>query len=306
MFVSGGVDSTVAAALLAKAKQSGRDIGSVRLVHVDNGLMRLNESAQVVDYLKKLMPGQDIIFEDASAETLKQLEGVVDPERKRKIIGDAFVEVQDRLIQRLGLRPDTVLCQGTLYTDRIESNQGVGNKASVIKTHHNVGSPYIMEKRKNGLVVEPNREWYKDEVRKVGELLGLPSEFVWRQPFPGPGLGIRLVGVPVTRENLDVLRKAEDIYGQEIAKAGLSRNIQQYFAVLLGAKSVGVMGDERTHQYVCALRAVNTDDFMTANWFDMPHDLLRRISGRIVNEVKGINRVLYDVTTKPPGTIEFE
>jgi GMP synthase (glutamine-hydrolysing) len=268
--------------------------------------MRYKESEEVMDYIHTQFEGENIIFENASEEFLEALKGVVDPEEKRKIIGDTFVEVQERIVQRLGLKEDTMLCQGTLYTDRIESGQGIGDKAAVIKTHHNVNSPYIIEKRKKGLVVEPNKEFYKDQVRQVGEILGLPEELVWRQPFPGPGLAVRLPGQDVTKEKLDILRKAECILDEEIRSAGLHRRIQQYFAALLNTKAVGVMGDERTHQYICAIRAVTTKTFMTADWYEMPHDVLRRISTRIVNEVKGINRVVYDISTKPPGTIEFE
>lgn len=306
MFVSGGVDSTVAAALLAKAKEQQKNIGNMHIVHIDNGLMRTNESLTVVSCLKKLPGLGNIIFEDASQEFLTNLKGVVDPEQKRKIIGDTFVKVQEKIVQRLGLKPDTMLCQGTLYTDLIESGKGVGNKAATIKSHHNVNSPYILEKREKGLLVEPNREIFKDEVRRIGEKLGLPEALVWRQPFPGPGLAIRIVGGEVTPERLAIYRKADDIFLEEVEKAGLTRQIWQYFAVLLCVKAVGVMGDERTYQYICALRAVTSEDGMTADWFRMPHDVLDKITRRIINEVKGINRVLYDIGSKPPETIEFE
>jgi len=307
MFVSGGVDSTVAATLLTKAKQQGRNIGNVYLVHVDNGLMRTNESAQVVEYLKKLPGLDEIIFEDASQQFLENLKGVIAPEQKRKVIGDTFIDIQRSIVKRLGLSESTMLCQGTLYTDLIESGQGVGNKAAVIKSHHNVNSPFVKEYREKGLLVEPNRLIFKDEVRKVGELLGLPEEVVWRQPFPGPGLAIRIVTGEVTPERIALLRQADDIFLEEVAKAGLAKQIWQYFAALLaGTKTVGVMGDERTEQYACALRAVTSADGMTADWFRMPHDVLDKVTRRIICEVKGINRVLYDCGSKPPETIEFE
>ncbi len=306
MFVSGGVDSTVAATLLTRAKAAGRNIGDVYIVHIDNGLMRLNESAQVLDYLKRSRGLENLMFEDASSEFLAKLKDVVDPEQKRKIIGDTFVSVMERIVQRLNLPEDTMLCQGTLYTDLIESGRGVGDKAAVIKSHHNVNSPFINNKRDLGLLVEPNREIFKDEVRKVGEILGLPEEIVYRHPFPGPGLAIRIVGGDVTTERLDLLRRADDIYLQEIRNAGLYKDIWQAFAALLCVKSVGVMGDERTHQYMCALCAVTSEDGMTADSFDLPKEVRSKVMTRIINEVKGINRVLVDETSKPPGTIEFE
>jgi GMP synthase (glutamine-hydrolysing) len=269
--------------------------------------MRTNESQTVVKYLKKEAGIEEVILEDASEEFLAALNGVDDPEQKRKIVGDLFVRVQNRVRERLGFGADAMLCQGTLYTDLVESGKGAGAGAEqLIKTHHNVGSPEIMAKREQGGLIEPLGNFYKDESRKIGLLLGLSEELIYRQPYPGPGLAIRLVGQAVTKEKLDMLRKAEDIYAEEIKNAGLGRAVSQYFAAILNSKAVGVMGDGRTHQQICALRAVKTSDFMTADWYDIPHEVLRKISTRIVNEVKGINRVVYDISTKPPGTIEFE
>ncbi len=306
MFASGGVDSTVAAALLAKAKEKGKDVGRVYVVHIDNGLMRTNESKRVVEYLSKLKGMEKIIFEDESDYFLNKLKGVVNPIRKREIIGDAFIDVQQKIIKRLKLSKNTMLCQGTLYTDLIESGKGVGTHASVIKIHHNVASPYVLAKRKQGLIVEPLRELFKDESRRIGKYLGIPEEIVWRQPFPGPGLGIRAIGRPLTKKRLDSLRHATDILEEEIKKAGLDRKIWQYFPALLGTKAVGVKGDAGTHQEICAIRAVTSIDGMTADWFRMPHRVMDAISRRIMNEVSGIGRVLYDVGSKPPETIEFE
>ncbi len=306
MFASGGVDSTVAAALLAKAKEKGKDVGRVYVVHIDNGLMRTNESKQVVEYLTKLKGLENLIFEDASAYFLDKLKGVVNPTRKREIIGDAFIDVQNKIIRRLKLSKNTMLCQGTLYTDLIESGKGVGTHASVIKKHHNVASPYVLKKRKKGLVIEPLRELFKDESRRIGEHLGLPQEIVWRQPFPGPGLGIRAIGRPLTKKRLDTLRRATDILEEEIEKACLDRKIWQYFPALLGTKAVGVKGDAGTHQEICAIRAVTSKDGMTADWYRFPHRVMDKISRRLMNEVPGIGRVLYDIGSKPPETIEFE
>lgn len=306
MFASGGVDSTVAATLLGKAKKEGRSVGRIHVVHIDNGLMRLNESRTVVGYLCKLAGLEDITLEDASEYFLEQLKGATEPEDKRKRIGNAFGYVQQQVADRLKLASDTMLCQGTLYTDTIESGKGVGNKAAKIKTHHNVGCKFIEDKKKAGLLVEPNSDWYKDQVRKIGRQLGLPAEYVDRQPFPGPGLGIRIVDQEVTREKCDLLRKAEAIYEEEINKSGIGREIKQYFAALLSTRAVGVMGDERTYLPMIALRAVVTKDFMTSRPYQMPWDILQRVQARIVNEVKGVNRVLYDISTKPPATIEFE
>lgn len=307
-FVSGGVDSTVAATLVANAKKNGGNIGDVYLVHIDSGLMRAGESDAVVEHLNNLGIG-NVIYENATNQFITALKGVSDPEQKRKIIGDQFITIMNTVSERLQLREDTLLCQGTLYTDLIESGKGVGKHAAVIKSHHNVNTPFVLEKREQGLIVEPNSEIFKDEVRKVGELLGLPEELVWRQPFPGPGLAIRIIGGDVNRERLDMLRKADRIFTDAVEEAGLHQGenkIWQYFAALLCAKSVGVMGDERKHGYTCALRAVTSHDGMTADWYPFGADFLGRVSNKIVNEVEGITRVLYDTTSKPPGTIEFE
>jgi len=306
MFASGGVDSTVAATLLGKARKTGGAVDRIHVVHIDNGCMRLNESKQVVEYLSKLAGLEDLTLEDASEYFLEQLKGATDPEDKRKRIGNAFGYVQQQVADRLKLSPDTMLCQGTLYTDTIESGKGVGNKAAKIKTHHNVGCKFIEDKKKAGLLVEPNNDWYKDQARKIGRQLGLPAEYVDRQPFPGPGLAIRIVDQEVTREKCELLRKTEAIYEEEIKKSGKESEIKQYFAALLSTRAVGVMGDERTYLPMIALRAVVTQDFMTSRPYQMPWDLLQRIGARIVNEVKGVNRVLYDISTKPPATIEFE
>ncbi len=306
MFASGGVDSTVAATLLAKAKEKGKNVGKIYVVHIDNGFMRTNESKLVVDYLSKLRGLENLIFEDASDYFLEKVKGVVNPTRKREIIGDAFIDIQEKVIKKLKLSKDTMLCQGTLYTDLIESGKGVGTHASVIKKHHNVASPYVLKKRKQGRIVEPLRELFKDESRKIGELLGIPSEIVWRQPFPGPGLAIRAIGKPLTAKRLETLRHATDILEEEVKKAGLDKKIWQYFPALLGTKAVGVKGDAGTHQEICAVRAVTSKDGMTADWYRMPHRVSDIISRRIMNEVPGIGRVLYDIGSKPPETIEFE
>lgn len=312
MFLSGGVDSTVAATLLSKAKQEGKHVGKIHAVHIDNGLMRLDstgtrsESEEVVEYLRKLSGLENTILEDASAYFLKKLRFATDPEVKRKIIGNAFGYVQQRVAERLNLPADTMLCQGTLYTDLIESGKGKSGNTANIKTHHNVGCKFIEDKKAAKLLVEPNSDWYKDQVRIIGRQLGLPESYIERQPFPGPGLGIRIVDQEVTKEKCDILKKAEHIYEQEIMNAGLHKQIKQYFAVLTNTRTVGVMGDERTHLPAIALRAVETKDFMTAAPSRIPYEVLERVSTRIVNEVEGVNRVVYDVTSKPPGTIEWE
>jgi GMP synthase (glutamine-hydrolysing) len=299
--VSGGVDSTVASAVLARALPAEQ----VWLVHIDNGLMRSGESAEVVAALQALGIGH-IELVDAAAEFLGRLQGVTDPEQKRHIIGDTFVEILDErlagLERRLG-KP--FLCQGTLYTDLIESGKGVGKVAAVIKTHHNVSSPRIGQWRAEGRIVEPNHEIFKDEVREVGRALGLPDELVGRHPFPGPGLAIRILG-EVTPQRLATLRQADDIYLEELRRAGQYDEIWQAFAVLLPIQTVGVMGDERTYRSVVALRAVDSRDGMTADWSQVPYEVLGRVASRIVNEVPAVNRVVYDVTSKPPATIEWE
>ena len=290
--LSGGVDSTVAAVLIHKA------IGDrLTCIFVDNGLLRLNEAAAVQSRFRRL--GLPLDFVDASDLFLDRLGDVTDPERKRKIIGGTFIDVFEKRAHELG--DFAFLAQGTLYPDVIESVSVVGPSAA-IKSHHNVGG---LPERMRFKLVEPLRELFKDEVRAVGTTLGLDDEFVWRQPFPGPGLAVRIVG-PVTRDRLDLLRRADAIVADEVRKAGWYRRLWQSFAVLLPVQSVGVMGDERTYEYTVAIRAVESRDGMTADWARLPHDLLGEISSRIVNEVRGINRVVYDISSKPPATIEWE
>jgi GMP synthase (glutamine-hydrolysing) len=267
-------------------------------VFVDNGLLRKDEAAQVRKrFAEKLH--LKVVFVDASRRFLAKLARVTDPERKRKVIGKEFIDVFEAAARKAG-RAD-FLAQGTLYPDVIESTS-VRGPSAVIKSHHNVGG---LPKRLRFKLVEPLRELFKDEVRSVGLRLGLDEEFVYRQPFPGPGLAVRVVG-PITRERLNLLREADDIVVKEVKAAGLYRSLWQSFAVLLPVRSVGVMGDDRTYQYTVAIRAVESADGMTADWARLPHDLLARISNRIVNEVRGINRVVYDVSSKPPSTIEWE
>ncbi|MFI5179163.1 MAG: glutamine-hydrolyzing GMP synthase [Vicinamibacterales bacterium] len=290
--LSGGVDSTVAALIIHRA------IGEkLTCIFVDNGVLRLDEAAQIRKRYERLhLP---LVFADASALFLERLAGVVDPERKRKIIGGTFIDVFETEAAKLG----TVdyLAQGTLYPDVIESISIVG-QASLIKSHHNVGG---LPERMRMTLIEPLRELFKDEVRAVGRKLGLDEEFVVRQPFPGPGLAVRILG-EVTPERLRLLRRADAIVVEEVRRDGWYTKLWQSFAVLLPVKSVGVMGDERTYEYTVAIRAVESRDGMTADWARLPHDLLAHISSRIVNEVKGINRVVYDISSKPPSTIEWE
>ncbi len=289
--LSGGVDSSVAAALLSKA------VGSqLTCIFVDHGLMRKNEGDEVVAAFQDW----DINFirVDAESRFLGKLAGVDEPERKRKIIGEEFIRVFEEEAKKIGAVD--FLAQGTIYPDVIESGTG---DAAVIKSHHNVGGlpDYVDFKE----IIEPLRMLFKDEVRRLGTELGLPDYLVWRQPFPGPGLAIRVIG-EITKEKLDILRDADAIFREEIANAGLDREIHQYFAVLTSMRSVGVMGDFRTYDYTLALRGVTTTDFMTADFARIPYDVLEKASSRIVNEVKSINRVVYDITTKPPATIEWE
>ncbi len=289
--LSGGVDSSVVAALLAEAV--GRQL---TCVFVDHGLMRLNEGDEVEAAFSKW----DINFVRVDAETrfLLKLAGEAEPERKRKIIGEEFIRVFEEEAKKIGAVD--FLAQGTIYPDVIESGAG---DAAVIKSHHNVGGlPDYVDFLE---IIEPLRLLFKDEVRQLGRELGLPEYLVTRQPFPGPGLAIRVMG-DLTKEKLDILREADFIFRDEIAKAGEDRNLNQYFAVLTNTRSVGVMGDSRTYDYTLALRAVTTSDFMTADWARIPYDVLDKISTRIVNEVKGINRIVYDITSKPPATIEWE
>jgi len=291
--LSGGVDSTVAALLVHRA------IGDrLTCIFVDNGVLRLNEAAQVRDrFARKMQLPLD--FVDASALFLDRLAGVTDPEHKRKIIGNTFIDVFEKRAAELG--GFEFLAQGTLYPDVIESVSVVGPSAA-IKSHHNVGG---LPERMNFALVEPLRELFKDEVRVLGRDLGLEAEFVVRQPFPGPGLAVRILG-EVTQPRLRLLRLADAIVVEEIRRADLYTSLWQSFAVLLPIQSVGVMGDERTYEYTIAVRAVESRDGMTADWARLPHDVLGRISSRIVNEVKGINRVVYDISSKPPSTIEWE
>ncbi len=291
--ISGGVDSTVCAVLLHKAIGS-RFHGFL----VDHGLLRLNEAAQVMDRLRNRL-GINLTLVDAGELFLSRLQGVTDPEKKRKIIGNTFIEVFEEEARKLGNAK--FLLQGTLYPDVIESISFKGPSAT-IKSHHNVGG--LLENM-NLQLVEPLRELFKDEVRALGLALGLGEDTVYRMPFPGPGLAIRILG-EVTRERLAILRQADAIYIQELRDAGLYRHIGQAFAVLLPVKSVGVMGDSRTYEDVIALRAVQTTDYMTADWYPLPPEVLRRASNRIINEVRGVNRVVFDISSKPPSTIEWE
>ena len=310
--VSGGVDSSVAAALVHKA------IGDQLVaVFVDTGLLRKNEGEQVASAFRNNLHSE-LIAVDASDEFFSALKGVTEPEQKRKIVGEKFIRVFEEQAKQLG--QPKFLVQGTIYPDVVESSAPDRNKAEKIKTHHNVGGlPEDMQFE----LVEPLRYLFKDEVRAVGEALGLPESLVWRQPFPGPGLTVRCLG-EVTRERVSRLRAADAILIEELSKGGLLRSssssrlsrsstagqssdaTSQAFVVLLPVRSVGVMGDQRTYQEAAAIRAVTTEDFMTADWARLPHDLLARVSSRIVNEVEGINRVVYDITSKPPATIEWE
>ena len=290
--LSGGVDSSVAAVLLSKA------IGkNLTCIFLDHGLLRKNEGNEVEEIFRNQFD-INLIRVNCKDRFLNKLAGVTDPERKRKIIGEEFIRVFEEEAKKIG----TVdfLVQGTIYPDVIESGLG---KSSVIKSHHNVGGlpDYVDFKE----IVEPLRDLFKDEVRKTGLELGIPENLVFRQPFPGPGLAIRIIG-EITDDKLTILKNADSIFREEIAKAGLHKNINQYFAVLTNLKSVGVMGDERTYDYTVALRAVETTDFMTGVWSKIPYEVLEKVSSRIVNEVEHVNRVVYDITSKPPATIEWE
>jgi GMP synthase (glutamine-hydrolysing) len=292
--LSGGVDSSVAATLIHRA------IGDqLTCIFVDHGLMRKEEVERTFEVFRQNL-GMNIILSRSEERFLKKLQRVIDPELKRKIIGEEFIRVFEEEARKIG-KVD-FLAQGTLYPDVIESASSGSKAAAKIKSHHNVGGlPADMSLQ----LIEPLRSLFKDEVRQVGSQLGLPEEIVWRQAFPGPGLAIRIIG-EVTREKLDILREADFIVMNEIRAAGLYRQLWESFAVLTDVKSVGVMGDFRTYSYLMAIRAVTSDDAMTADWARLPYDVLARISSRIVNEVRGVNRVVYDITSKPPSTIEWE
>jgi GMP synthase (glutamine-hydrolysing) len=291
--LSGGVDSSVAAVLIHRA------IGkNLKCIFVNNGLLRLNEGEKV----QKLFRGAydiDLTYVDATEDFLQKLKGVEDPEKKRKIIGHEFVAVFDKEAKKI--EGAKFLAQGTLYPDVIESVSFKG-PSDVIKSHHNVGG---LPEKMNLKLLEPFCELFKDEVRILGKKLDMPDEIVYRQPFPGPGLAVRIIG-DITQERIDILQHADDIVVEEIKRAGLYNKLWQAFAVLLPIKTVGVMGDNRTYESVCAIRAVESQDAMTANWAKIPYDVLNKISSRIIDEVKGINRVVYDISSKPPATIEWE
>ena len=290
--LSGGVDSSVAALLVHRAV--GKNL---TCIFVDHGMLRKNEGDDVERVFRQQFD-MNLVRVNAQERFLSKLSGVLEPEKKRKIIGEEFIRVFEEEAAKIG--HVDYLCQGTIYPDVVESGSG---DAAVIKSHHNVGG--LPEDVGFTGIVEPLRDLFKDEVRRVGLELGIPASLVWRQPFPGPGLAIRIMG-EITQEKLDILKDADAIFREEIAKAGLDREINQYFAVLTGIKSVGVMGDGRTYDNTIALRGVTTTDFMTADWARIPYDLLARISNRIINEVKDVNRIVYDITSKPPATIEWE
>ena len=313
--LSGGVDSTVAAYLVHRA------IGKkLTCIYVDTGMMRQGETEQIKKTFSTL-PQLDFRVVDAEKEFLQALKGVTDPEKKRKTAGELFIRIFERETAKLSKRNTTTpasghpssteegrkssidfLVQGTLYTDAITSGVSVGGFASVIKSHHNVGG---LPKDVKFKLIEPLRDLYKDEVRALGRALGVPERIASRQPFPGPGLAVRIIG-EVTKERLEMVRAADAIFCEEIEEAGLQKEIQQYLAVLPDVRSVGVQGDARTYGHPIILRAITTADFMTADWARIPHELLAKISARITNEVAGVNRVCYDITSKPPGTVEWE
>ncbi len=290
--LSGGVDSSVSAVLISKAV--GRQL---TCIFVDHGLMRKNEGDEIETYFSKNFD-LNFIRVNAQDRFLNKLKNVTDPEKKRKIIGEEFIRVFEEEARKIGAVD--FLVQGTIYPDIIES--GLGDSA-LIKSHHNVGGlPEHLEFKE---IIEPLRNLFKDEVRQLGLELGIPEKLVWRQPFPGPGLAVRVIG-EITKEKLDILREADAIFREELENAGLHKTINQYFAIITDMRSVGVMGDERTYDYTIALRAVHTTDFMTADWSEIPYPVLHRVSNRIVNEVYGVNRIVYDITSKPPATIEWE
>jgi GMP synthase (glutamine-hydrolysing) len=292
--LSGGVDSSVAAVLIHRA--IGRQLTCVL---VDNGLLRLNEGEKVRALFAKNLR-MNLRFARARKAFLAGLEGVTDPERKRKIIGRAFIEVFEKEARKI--KGAEFLAQGTLYPDLIESRSAFGGPSAVIKSHHNVGG---LPKRMKLRLIEPLKHLFKDEVRLLGRELGLSEDLIWRQPFPGPGLAVRIIG-EVTEKRLAILRNADAVLQEEIRAGNYYRTLWQSFAVLLPIKSVGIMGDQRTYEHIIAIRAVTSDDAMTADWARLPHDLLSRVSNRIINEVRGVNRVVFDISSKPPSTIEWE
>jgi GMP synthase (glutamine-hydrolysing) len=292
--LSGGVDSSVAAVLLHQA--IGRQL---YCVFVDNGVLREGEAQKVQDVFRKHFQ-INLRFARAKKLFLDRLRGVEDPEKKRKIIGRTFIEVFEKEARRI--KDVKFLAQGTLYPDLIESRSAFGGPSAVIKSHHNVGG---LPKKMHLSLVEPLKHLFKDEVRLLGKELGMSDELVWRQPFPGPGLAVRIIG-EVSEKRLTILRKADVILMDEIRAANLYRKLWQSFTVLLPIKSVGIMGDQRTYENILAIRAVTSDDAMTADWAKLPHNLLGKISNRIINEVRGVNRVVYDISSKPPSTIEWE
>ena len=300
--LSGGVDSSVAAVLVDRAMRDASGKSRLTCVFVNNGVLRKNEFEKVQQNLRDNL-GLRLIAVDATDRFMEKLAGVTDPETKRKIIGREFIKVFDEEAQRIEKEEGEVewLVQGTLYPDVIES-RSVRGPSQVIKSHHNVGGlPETMKLK----LIEPLKDLFKDEVRRIGRDLGIPEDILQRQPFPGPGLAVRILG-EVTKERADLLRECDEIVVGEIKKAGLYQKIWQSFAVLLPVMSVGVMGDQRTYAYTCAVRAVHSEDGMTADWVPLPYEVLKTISNRIVNEVRGVNRVVYDITSKPPGTIEWE
>jgi len=300
--LSGGVDSAVAATLVDRALRDSKGKSRLTSIFVNNGVLRKDEFQKVQQTLRDKL-GLQLDAVDATDRFMKKLAGVADPERKRKIIGNEFIKVFEREARRIEKKEGKVkwLVQGTLYPDVIES-RSVRGPSQVIKSHHNVGG--LPQKMKLKLI-EPLKQLFKNEVRRIGRDLGMPEEILRRQPFPGPGLAVRILG-EVTPERLEILRNCDEIVVGEIKNAGLYSKIWQSFAVLLPVMSVGVMGDQRTYAYTCAIRAVHSEDGMTADWVPLPHEVLKTISTRIVNEVKGVNRVVYDITSKPPGTIEWE
>jgi GMP synthase (glutamine-hydrolysing) len=300
--LSGGVDSSVAAVLVDRAMRDASGKSRLTCVFVNNGVLRKNEFEKVQKNLRDNL-GLHLVAVDATERFMRKLAGVSDPEKKRKIIGKEFIAVFDKEARRIEKQEGKVkwLVQGTLYPDVIES-RSVRGPSQVIKSHHNVGGLPAKMKLK---LIEPLKDLFKDEVRRIGRDLGMPEDILQRQPFPGPGLAVRILG-EVNKERADLLRECDDIVVGEIKRAGLYQKIWQAFAVLLPVMSVGVMGDQRTYAYTCAVRAVHSEDGMTADWVPLPYEVLKTISNRIVNEVRGVNRVVYDITSKPPGTIEWE